>query len=235
MWTLARAFPRSVGVSAYNAEELQMYGFASPLVLPLAIDPGAWKESPDEGLMTRLQDGRRNLLYVGRYAPNKCQHDLVEAFSHYLRIDPESRLILVGDGDPNDPYVRFVHETVERLDLRDRVILSGHVSSSELHAYYRTAHLFWSMSEHEGFCVPLVEAMWFDVPILAFHAGAIRETLGGTGIVFDQKKDFGAIAALAKRMTSEREVREPILQAQRRRRHAFSPHAVADALLRMVS
>ena len=75
-----------------------MYGFASPLVLPLAVDPGAWGASPDERLIARLQDGRRNLLYVGRYAPNKCQHDLIEAFSHYLRIDPESRLILVGDG-----------------------------------------------------------------------------------------------------------------------------------------
>jgi glycosyltransferase involved in cell wall biosynthesis len=235
MWTLARAFPRSVGVSAYNAEELQMYGFASPLVLPLAIDPGAWSQSPDEGLMTRLQDGRRNLLYVGRYAPNKCQHDLVEAFAHYSRIDPESRLILVGSGDTNDPYVRFVHETVDRLDLRERVILSGHVSTSELHAYYRTAHLFWSMSEHEGFCVPLVEAMWFDVPIFAFHAGAIRETLGGAGIVFDQKKDLSSIAALAKRMTREQAFSEPILQAQRRRRHTFSPNHVADALLRMVA
>jgi glycosyltransferase involved in cell wall biosynthesis len=235
MWTLARAFPRSVGVSAYNAEELQMYGFTSPSVLPLAIDPGEWKQSPDESLMKRLQDGRRNLLYVGRYAPNKCQHDLVAAFAHYSRIDPESRLILVGNGDESDPYVRFVHETVERLGLRERVILSGHVSNSELHAYYRTAHLFWSMSEHEGFCVPLIEAMWFDVPILAFHAGAIRETLGRAGIVFDQKKDFATIAALARRMTRDQSAREPVLQAQRLRRHAFSPHAVADALLRMVA
>jgi glycosyltransferase involved in cell wall biosynthesis len=235
MWTLARAFPRSVGVSAYNAEELQMFGFASPSVLPLAIDPGAWSLSPDDGLMTRLQDGRRNLLYVGRYAPNKCQHNLVEAFSHYLRIDPESRLILVGNGDATDPYVRFVHETVDRLGLREHVILSGHVSTSELHAYYRTAHLFWSMSEHEGFCVPLVEAMWFDLPILAFHAGAIKETLGGAGIIFDQKDNFGVIAALALRMTREKAFSKPILQAQRNRRHAFSPKAVAEALLRMVA
>jgi glycosyltransferase involved in cell wall biosynthesis len=235
MWTLARSFPRSVGVSAYNAEELEMYGFASPLVLPLAIDPGAWSLSPDEGIMRRLQDGRRNLLYVGRYAPNKCQHDLVEAFSHYLRIDPQSRLILVGDGDANDPYVRFIHETVDRLNLREQVILSGHVSASELHAYYRTAHLFWSMSEHEGFCVPLVEAMWFDLPILAFHAGAIKETLGGAGIIFDQKENLSTVAALAKRMTREKAFCEPVLQAQRSRRHAFSPSAVAEALLRMVA
>jgi glycosyltransferase involved in cell wall biosynthesis len=235
MWTLARIFRRSVGVSAYNAEELQMYGFASPFVLPLAIDPEVWSVAPDEGLMKRLQDGHRNLLYVGRYAPNKCQHDLIEAFAHYLRIDPQSRLILVGSGDADDPYVRFVHETVDRLDVRERVILSGHVTTSELHAYYRTAHLFWSMSEHEGFCVPLIEAMWFDLPILAFHAGAIMETLGGAGITFDQKEDLSAVAMLAKKMTGERAFSERILQAQRSRRHAFSPNVVAEALLRMVA
>jgi glycosyltransferase involved in cell wall biosynthesis len=235
MWTLARAFPSSVGVSNYNAEELQMYGFASPRVLPLAIDPGSWNVSPDEEIMKRLQDGRRNLLYVGRYAPNKCQHDLIEAFAHYSRLDPESRLILVGNGDSEDPYVKFIHESIDRHSVRQRVILAGHVSLAELHAYYRTAHLFWSMSEHEGFCVPLVEAMWFDLPILAFQAGAVGETLGPAGIKFDQKMDLAVIAAIAAKMTGERAAIEPVLREQRNRRNAFSPHAVAEALFQMVA
>jgi glycosyltransferase involved in cell wall biosynthesis len=235
MWGLARAFPRAAGVSAYNAEELQMYGFAAPRVLPLAVDPGAWVEAPDEGLMRRLQDGRRNLLYVGRYAPNKCQHELVETLAHYLRIDPEARLILVGSGDPEDPYVRMIQRTIDKHRVREHVVLAGHVSASELQAYYQTAHLFWSMSEHEGFCVPLIEAMWFDVPVLAFRAAAIEETLGGAGMTFDQKDDLEMVAALAQRIVSEKHVNESLLRVQRERRQTFLPEVVSQALLEMVS
>jgi glycosyltransferase involved in cell wall biosynthesis len=235
MWTLARAFPRSAGVSRYNAEELEMYGFDSPQVLPLAVDPAFWRVAPDEALTRRLQDGRRNLLYVGRLAPNKCQHELIEAFAHYLRHDTESRLILVGSGQPNDPYVKFVYETVQRYAFRDQVLFAGQVNASELHAYYRTAHLFWSMSEHEGFCVPLIEAMWFDVPILAFRAAAIAETLGGAGVTFDQKEDLGAIGALAARIACKRTDVEPILLTQRERRNAFDPTVVERSLFDMIS
>lgn len=235
MWALARAFPKSVGVSKYNAEELTMYGFTSPAVLPLAVDPGFWSSPPDERLMKDLQDGRRNLLYVGRYAPNKCQHDLVAAFAHYLRIDPQSRLILVGNGEPEDPYVKFLQKTIDEWGVRQHVVLTGHVSEGQLQAYYRTAHLFWSMSEHEGFCVPLVEAMWFDVPILAFLAGAISETLAGAGATFNRKDDLDQIAALARRITSDSTFVEPLLHTQRRRRSTFTPKSVAQELLQLVS
>ena len=232
---LARAFPRSVGVSRYNAEELEMYGFGCPQILPIAVDPAYWCMPPDETLMRRLRDGRRNILFVGRLAPNKCQHELIEAFAHYLRHDSEARLILVGDGQADDPYVKFVNETVRRYAVDDQVVFAGQVTESELHAYYRTAHLFWSMSEHEGFCVPLIEAMWFDVPILAFRAAAVTETLNEAGITFDQKEDFGEIAALAAELACERMDIEAILQTQRERRRAFEPAAVGQMLFNLVS
>jgi glycosyltransferase involved in cell wall biosynthesis len=235
MWMLARAFPRSVGVSRYNAEELEMYGFGRPQILPLAVDPAYWCMPPDEALMRRLRDGRRNLLFVGRLAPNKCQHELIEAFAHYLRYDSEARLILVGGGQADDPYVKFVHETVRRCAVGEQVVLTGQITESELHAYYRTAHLFWSMSEHEGFCVPLIEAMWFDVPILAFRAAAITETLNEAGLTFDQKEDLGAIAALAAKVACERTDIESILRTQRERRSAFNPAPVAQTLFNLIS
>lgn len=115
LWTLARSFPHSVGVSAYNAEELALYGFAAPGVLPLAIDPGHWREPPDEALMQRLQDGKRNLLFVGRYSPNKCQHHLIEAFVHYLNLDDQARLILIGGSELDDPYVRHFQSLIDAL------------------------------------------------------------------------------------------------------------------------
>lgn len=234
MWTLAHAFPLSVGDSKYNAEELALYGFAAPGVLPLAIDPSKWNTPPDEVLMRQLQDGKRNLLFVGRYAPNKCQHHLVEAFAHYLALDPDARLILAGYGDSNDPYVQNLQRTVDNCGVREHVIMPGHVSDTQLHAYYRTAHLFWSMSEHEGFCVPLVEAMWFDVPVLAFRSSAVPEAMAEAGLMFNDKSELNESAALASKLVTDFSLKEAILIKQRRRRIAFTTSAIAPKFLRLI-
>lgn len=234
LWTLARSFPMSVGDSAYNAEELALHGFTSPGVLPLAIDPGKWDAPPDTVLMHQLQDGKRNLLFVGRYAPNKCQHQLVEAFAHYLALDPDARLILVGSGEPHDPYVRLLQQIIDHYRLRERVIMPGHITDAQLQAYYRTAHLFWSVSEHEGFCVPLIEAMWFDIPILAYSSSAIPETLGGAGVVLTDKTDLRTMAATAKILADHAELRTQVLNAQRRRREAFLPWRIQSVLEKVI-
>lgn len=234
LWSLARFFRVSVGVSEYNAEELALYGFTTPGVLPLAIDPIHWNTPPDEALMHKLQDGKRNLLFVGRYAPNKCQHHLVEAFAYYLALDPDARLILVGHGDPNDPYTQFLQQTIEKYGIREQVILPGHITDAQLHAYYRTAHLFWSMSEHEGFCVPLVEAMWFDIPILAFRSSAIPETLAGTSLVFSKKSDPAIVAGLALSVISNNILKDPILDRQRQRRLNFLPQSILPQLFALI-
>ncbi|HAS52506.1 MAG TPA: group 1 glycosyl transferase [Gammaproteobacteria bacterium] len=235
LWTLAHSFPHSVGDSAYNAEELALYGFTDPGVLPLAIDPGQWQTPPDETLMRQLQDGQRNLLFVGRYAPNKCQHQLIEAFAHYLNLDDQARLILIGGSDLDDPYVGDVLSLIDALGLQDYIVLPGQITDAELQAYYQTAHLFWSMSEHEGFCVPLIEAMWFDIPILAFRSSAIPETLGPAGLMFDEKADLAQVAALAQRLATDAALRATVLEQQRHRRPDFLPKAVLPRLLDIAS
>lgn len=234
LWSLARSFRVSVGDSEYNAEELELHGFAAPGVLPLAIDPIHWNIPPDEALMHRLQDGKRNLLFVGRYAPNKCQHHLMEAFAYYLALDPDARLILVGYGDPNDPYIQFLQQTIGKYGIGEQIILSGHITDAQLHAYYRTAHLFWSMSEHEGFCVPLVEAMWFDIPILAFRSSAIPETLAGTSLVFSKKSDPAIVAGLALNVISNNILKNSILVRQRQRRLNFLPQSILPQLFALI-
>ncbi len=235
LWTLARSFPHSVGDSAYNAEELALYGFASPGVLPLAVDPGQWHKPPDETLMRRLQDGKRNLLFVGRYAPNKCQHHLIEAFADYLSLDDQARLILIGGSELDDPYVRHCQSLIDAMGLRENIMLTGQISDAELQAYYRTAHLFWSMSEHEGFCVPLIEAMWFDLPILAFRSSAVPETLGEAGLMFADKDDLATVAALAQRLMTDEALKATVLEKQRQRRRDFLPEAVLPWLLEIIS
>jgi glycosyltransferase involved in cell wall biosynthesis len=231
---LVDAFPVSVGVSAYNAGELAASGFALPGILSLAVSPVRWNIVADPSLMASLQDGKRNLMFAGRLAPNKCQHELVEAFALYLELDPAARLILVGAGTQADPYGRYVLDTIDCLGLRYAVLCPGHISEAELAAYYRTAHLFWSMSEHEGFCAPIIEAMWFGIPVLAFKSSVIPETLQDAGLMFTSKRDLLSVAAVARAILTDEALRSSILVRQNARRQAFLPEAVAPQLEHLI-
>ena len=222
------------GTRALGAE-LAEAGFHEPGVLPIAVKPDKWSASPDPRLMDMLQDGRTNLLFVGRFAPNKKQDDLIVAFSHYLALDPDARLILVGKPEENDPYVTHLRQIVSSQGLEDSVLFTGSVTDPQLAAYYRTAHLFWSMSEHEGFCVPLIEAMWFDVPILAFKSSAVPQTLGDAALMFTAKNDLAAVAALARILVADSGLREKVIRTQRERRLVFVPAKIAFSLNDIVS
>jgi glycosyltransferase involved in cell wall biosynthesis len=227
---LARHFPKSAGDSAFNADELRACGFSEPMVLPIAVDPAKWNVPPDPGLIEQLQDGRKNILFVGRIVPNKKQHDLVHAFQRFLVADPSARLILVGAAENDDPYAGHLRGVIENNGLGDSVSMPGSINDSQLAACYRTAHLFWSMSEHEGFCVPLIEAMWFDIPVLAYRSTAVPETLGDAGLIFTCKSDLDQLAALSWLVIIDADLRRKLIQAQRRRRTNYLPERTARVL-----
>jgi glycosyltransferase involved in cell wall biosynthesis len=231
---LAPHFDVAVGDSAFNAEELAQCGFRDPGVLSICVDPGKWNTSPDESLMRSLQDGRANLLFVGRIFPNKKQDDLVRAFRQYLDFDPNARLILVGTLEREDPYAEELHALIASSGLERSVTITGNISDSQLAAYYRTAHLFWSMSEHEGFCVPLIESMWFDVPVLAFRSSAVPETLGNAALMFADKADLRALAALAKIIVDDKTLQATLIRKQREQRRAFLPSKFEPQLIELV-
>jgi glycosyltransferase involved in cell wall biosynthesis len=230
---IAPFFPHSAGDSRFNADELKECGFANPSVLPISVDPAKWEIGPDPKWMEQLQDGRTNLLFVGRIAPNKKQDDLVRAFQIYLEQDNSARLILPGAWEPHDPYYILLRDRIASSGLLDSVLMPGSVTDAELAAFYRSAHLFWSMSEHEGFCVPLIEAMWFDVPVLAFRSTAVPETLGEAGLLFTDKSSFESLAGLALLLVHNNELRGKVTRAQRRQRLAFL-HAKVAPLLEII-
>ena len=231
--SLAPEFPLSYGASSYNAHELWDLGFREPGVLPICVTPDKWDARPDSELMRSLHDGRTNLLFVGRIAPNKRQDDLLEAFSHYLALDPDTRLIIVGKAEKNDPYDAHLRSLIRTLGVQGSVFMPGSVTEEQLSAYYRSAHLYWSMSEHEGFCVPLIEAMWFDVPVLAYNSSAIPETLGEGGLMFTSKQDLGAVAALARIVVKDAGLRRKMLRAQRQRRTRFLAREIQPLLAQL--
>lgn len=227
---LIRASHRIFADSSFNAEELRERG-ATCHVVPLLIDFRRLADlAPDDAVLRRYADGRTNLLFVGRVVGNKRQEDVVRAFRAYRALNPHSRLVLVGScEDDGGAYAERVRDQVARYELGDSVELTGTVSDAQLAAFYRTARVFVCMSEHEGFCVPLVEAMHFGVPVVAYAAAAVPETLGDGGVLVDHK-DYRAIARLIDRLVRDEELRGQVMEAQLRRLKDFAPEAVGATL-----
>ncbi|MBU1231857.1 MAG: glycosyltransferase, partial [Proteobacteria bacterium] len=131
-------------------------------------------------------------------------------------------------------YYQSLKAQVRRLGLEGDVLFTGKVSDSALHSCYRCADLFWSMSEHEGFGVPLIEAMWFDLPVFAYKSSAVPETLGEGGLLFTDKQDSRYLSATARLLMHDCEVRSKVISAQKQRRKAFLPEAIEPKLEALV-
>lgn len=216
-----RAFaPRSelaLGVSEFNRAELQAAGFRRTGVLPIPLDLDGFAAGARSASVGRLYaDGRPNILFVGRIIPNKKIEDLLRVFAVYQRsIEPASRLLLVGDHWGYEPYLLRLQELARALLLED-VVFTGQVEDEELRAYYAASAAYVSMSEHEGFCVPLLEAMAFGLPVAAYDAGAVAETLGGAGVLLDDKRPE-IVAELLHRLVTDDTLRRAVLTGQERR------------------
>lgn len=215
--------------SAYNATELETMGHREVGVFPLALDFSHIRTAPDRGVMREYGDGRLNVLFVGRGVPNKRIEDLLAAF-YYLRryVEPSARLVHVGSYAGCERYLSLLRARTREWKLED-VLFPGSVPQPQLAAYYRRATVFLCMSEHEGFCVPIVEAMAHDVPVLAFAAAAVPETLGGAGVLFHEKR-FDLVAEMIARIARDARLRAGILAAQRRRLATFESRDLAAEL-----
>jgi len=178
-----------LGVSDFNRRELVELGYRYTGVLPIFFRPSSLlDESTDSSLVRELKP-TFNLLFVGRVCPNKKQVDLVRIFDQYLHTrNANARLLLVGSWESSAEYRDEVQGEISRRGLDGAVSLTGRVSASRLAAYYRSSDVLLCASEHEGFCVPLLEAMSFDLPIVAYAAAAVPETLGEAGILLDSKE-----------------------------------------------
>ncbi|MCR4863152.1 MAG: glycosyltransferase family 4 protein [Ruminococcus sp.] len=214
--------------SGYNRGELLKMGYKCPIdVRPILIRFEDYKQAPDEETLSKYRDGKTNLVFVGRIAPNKKQEDVIRAFYCYKRINPESRLILVGSYSGMENYYHRLVKYAAALGLADDVVFTGHIKFSAILAFYRAADVFVCMSQHEGFCVPLVEAMFFDVPIVALDTSAISDTLGGSGFLIDDGDPVFA-AAVIDRIVRDKALREEIISGQRRRLGDFSYERIRD-------
>ena len=184
-----------LSASEYNMSELISEG--APALRSFVVPPfnrvdDFFDAEPDFEIIDRYRDGQANLLMVGSLVPNKGHVALLEAFAVYHHdYHQDSRLFLVGKNKTSlARYTSHLHEETERMGLQDSVIFTGEVSESELKSYYLISDLFVMASEHEGFCVPLVEAMAMKVPIVAFSSSAIPETVARAGLLWNERDPY---------------------------------------------
>jgi len=224
---LASRFNAAAAVSAYNARELEAAGFADVAVIPNLFDEQRLEPGAGEG--TRWDDGKRNVIFVGRVAPHKRHDDLLRAFAIYQRhLEPDSRLIMVGE--PLSPIYRVALEDLSiRLGVRD-AIFTGALPQRRVNAAYAASHAFLCLSEHEGFCIPLLEAMHFDLPILAREAGGVPEVAGDAAIGLGPEPDPGVVAEALHMAVSDEPLRTELAERGRRRLAEFSPERTAEKL-----
>jgi L-malate glycosyltransferase len=204
-----------LGDSEFNRRELEAAGFQRTAVLPIVLDLAAYRRPPSPVIRRLYADGRVNILFVGRIIPNKKIEDLIRVFAVYQRyLEPRSRLLLVGDHRGHERYYDRLRERVRDLRL-DEVVFSGHVDDDELMAFYSVADAFLCLSEHEGFCVPLLEAMTFGIPVVAYDAGAVAETLRGGGVLLKEKRPE-VVAELLRTLRGDPALRRSVLATQER-------------------
>ncbi len=234
--TLAGRTDLALGDSEYNRRELEAMGFRDTGVMPIAIDTDRITKAPRRpALDTILGDGLSNFLFVGRVVPNKKIEDHIRLAEHYKRyVSVDYRFVFVGRCDAIPRYDAAVRALILEYDMPpDRFLFTGPVPDADLAAYYRAATAYISLSEHEGFCVPLLEAMAADVPVLAYAAAAVPDTLGGAGLQFFPK-DLEHAAELLGLLASDEALRRRVIAGQRERLRDFGDARVARDLRAIV-
>ncbi|MZK53462.1 glycosyltransferase family 4 protein [Clostridium beijerinckii] len=205
-----------IAASNYNRQELIKMGHKNIDVMPVQISVDRFDRVKENKKLIDKYSNTTNFLFVGRVVPNKCQQDVIAAYVNYVRnFNPNSKLFIVGDLYM-DSYVSKLKSLCDTYEISDKVIFTGKVSEEDLKSYYLLSDVFLCMSEHEGFGVPLLEAMKMSVPVIAYRSSAIAETMGGSGILVTEK-NYLSIAAIMNEIVNDNELKDKIIRHQEER------------------
>ncbi len=234
--SLNDSFDLSIGVSNYNAEDLRALNFNNVKVFPLIVDLKDYDKPYNKGYYNLINDDRKNILCVGRIAPNKKIEDAVKMLFFYKKyLSPSIRLIVAGNQNSVPKYFSAVRDLASRFYLTSEDILfTGHIKFDEFLSVYRIADVYLSMSEHEGFCLPVMESFKMDLPVAAFDAGAIRETVGKGGVIFDTK-DPEKVAGTLEYLISNGQIREKLINSGRERLDKYAEDSNPGKLLELLN
>lgn len=183
--------------SYFNATELTELGFPDATAIGIL--------RPARPTVTRRPESsdRPRILFVGRGVPNKAQDDAILALAALRQAGVLAQLRLVGSWGGNEAFEWHCRNLVRSLALEDQVHFLGAVSDAELSREYAEATLFLCLSDHEGYCVPVIEALEAGIPVLAYGAGAVSETLGSAGVLIDSKAPSHVAEAVGALVTDQ--------------------------------
>jgi glycosyltransferase involved in cell wall biosynthesis len=202
-----------LGDSEYNRQELEGLGFPTTAVLPVVPGFDHLSGPPNFMRAGEYDDAWTNVLFVGRMVPNKRIEDVIRYFHAYKTLfNPRSRLLLVGLHTAFEKYLAMLHGFISKIGVRD-VYFTGQVTNEELVAYYELADVFLCASEHEGFCVPLMEAFHMGVPVVAYAATAVPATMDGGGILYTEKSPLD-VAAILNAVVTNDDLRDRLVAGQ---------------------
>jgi glycosyltransferase involved in cell wall biosynthesis len=208
---------RVIADSRFNASELEKLGTKSE-VLELPIDPKRWTESTNPGIASLLQqDKSLHLLHVGRLATNKCIEDVLRTF-YFLHhfVEKKSKLWIAGIDIDTEIYSFSLKQLARKLNIDHAVEFTGGLADSEIRALYENSSVYLCMSEHEGFCLPLIEAMHFGLPVVAFDSSAVPDTVGDGGIIIREKR-YDEIACLIAKLYRDSGLRGELIARGKKR------------------
>lgn len=224
--------------SDYNRQELAEMGYECKMtVRPILIPFEDYEKEIDHEVYEDLKStGKKTVIFVGRIAPNKCQEDIIKlAYTYKKMYGDGARFVLVGSSTGTKNYLTRLktYARILGLDLESDVVFTGQISFKGILAHYKAADAFVCMSEHEGFCVPLVEAMKFEVPILAYDSCAVPGTLNGSGVLLD-KKDMTKAAFFLHEILEDENLRAKLIEAERTRLADFSYENVSRIFMEQI-
>ena len=222
--------------SEYNRQELLAAGFENTAVFPLFVDFSKYKRPINRFVYDLFRDDRLNILFVGRIVPNKKIDELIKVVFYYKKyISPLVRLIVVGKTTSLPAYYQSLVRLADEFYLQpEEICFTGHIPDDEMYALYRASDVFLSLSEHEGFGLPFLESMVFELPIIAYNCTAVPYTLGEAGILIDRKNvDF--VAELVHVVNSDAKVKDKVLRAQSRQLESYQRKKMDNFLIKILN
>ncbi len=229
----AGTYMHAITPSEFSKRILMDYGWKADdiSVFPLYELPDVDKPY-DAATFEKFNDNGMNILFTGRIAPNKKTEDIIRIFNFYNRnYDADSRLILIGSGSP-ESYKEAVVSYIEEHGVKN-VVLTGHISDEERNAIYKSADVFLCMSEHEGFCIPVLEAFQRKIPVIAYKAAAVPDTMGTAGILVDTK-DPDAVCKEIDKLVHDEVYRKQIVEGQLKRLPDMTLSAHKDEFIQLL-
>lgn len=213
---------KAYGVSEYNVQCLQELGYTDVEKIPFSISFEDFDNAKNERLVKKIQTQNAfRLVFYGRLAPHKCQHDLIKLLAFYKKFyNKHTELYIMGSYNAEERYYLALEALIQELHLAGSVHIYGHVPYNELVSTIHASDAFICMSEHEGLLVPILECFHAGVPVVAYGAGAISETMGGQGVCLEDKSLIDAAKALRK-IETDQEYRNNLIQGQKNRAQDF--------------